>query len=157
MRDDDLAPLLAFAKGNVTAGLVLGAVCLGIASLGFLDPAAGPAIRWGLAVPFGSLGLFIGVIALRPASKHAAIVALKARGADVVWVYEHRLMVNGRPSQTFLTFAFVDGSEKALALGATTDPTPLLEHCRRVFPHATVGFSEANLVQFKSNPASLRR
>jgi hypothetical protein len=96
-------------------------------------------------------------VAMMPASKHAVIVMLNQRAGDVVWVYPHALEVNGRASQKFVSFGLADGTEKALAIGAKTDPSPLLDHCRAVLPQATVGFSPELRAAFKADPASLRR
>lgn len=157
MNDEQLQPFLKYAATKRTAGIVLTLTCTLIASLGFFDKTAGLGMKLGLAIPFGALALLFAYVALMPASKHAVIMVLSQRPHDVVWVYPHALEVNGRPSQKFVAFGLADGTEKTLAIGAKTDPTPLLEHCKQVLPQATVGYSPELKAAFKSDPQSLRR
>lgn len=153
----DLAPFLAHARGSRVGGVAVAILCFGIGGLGFVDPTAGLGIQLGLAIPFGLIGLAMLVAVLRPASRHPAIVALRDRAADIVWVYPTTQTVNGVPSQTFIHLGLADGTTRALAIGAKTPPEPLLQQLVGPLGHATFGFSPEREAQFKQAPASLRR
>lgn len=157
MNDAELAPFVQYAKGSKVAGIVVALLCFGIASLGFLDDTASLGVQLGLAIPFGLIGLGILVLAFRPPSKHPAIVALRDRPNDIVWVYTVDQVVNGVKSQTFIHLGLVDGKQRGLAIGAKTDPEPLLARLRALLGHATFGYAPELEAQFKKNPASLRR
>jgi hypothetical protein len=157
MNDRELAPFLHYAGGSKVAFIVVALVCFGIGALGFVDRTAGLGIQLGLAIPFGLIGLWMVFVALRPAGKHPAIVVLRERAADIVWVYPSTQSVNGVPSQTFINFGLVDGSQRALAIGAKNDPKPLLDAARAAIANATFGYSTDLETRFKQSPASLRR
>jgi len=157
MTDQELAPLLPYAQGNKVAGVVIAFVCFGIGALGFADDTAGLGIQLGLAIPFGLIGLALLYLSFRPASKHAAIVLLRERSQDVVWVYSSTQSVNGVHSQTFLNFALSDGKQRMLAIGKATDPQPLLARLHGSLPQATFGYSPELEAQFKRQPSALRR
>jgi hypothetical protein len=156
MNDEQLAPFLHYARGNKTMGVIIALVCFAIGGVGWLDPSAGMGVQLGLAIPFGIIGLLLLFVAFRPAASHPVIRLLRERPQDVVWVYPATQSVNGVPSQTFLNFGLVDGSSKALAIGAKNDPKPLLELARSSIPHATFGFSPETETRFKESPAALR-
>ena len=153
----ELAPFLPYAQPSKVAGVVIALVCFGIGAIGFVDSTATIGIQLGLAIPFGIIGLGLLYLSFRPAEKHPAIVALRDRGQDVVWIYSVAQHVNGRHSQTMLNIALADGKQKALAIGAATDPKPLLALLERSLPHATIGYSQELEKQFKRQPSSLRR
>ncbi len=157
MTPGELAPFLHYAKGNKVAGAIIALVCFGIGAVGFLDSTATLAIQLGLAIPFGFIGLALLYLSFRPAEKHAAIVILRDRPQEIVWVYSVAQHVNGRHSQTMLNLGLASGSQKSLAIGAATDPKPLLGQLEHSLPHATIGYSEELEAQFKKQPASLRR
>lgn len=156
MNEQQLAPFLHYARGNKVAGILIAVVCFGIGGLGFVDPTASTGIKLGLAIPFGLIGLFLLFVAFRPADKHPVIRVLRNRASDVVWVYPSTQSVNGVPSQTFLNFGLIDGSQKALAIGAKNDPKPLLDAARAAIANATYGYSPDLETRFKKSPGSLR-
>ena len=156
MNEQQLAPFLHYARGSKVAGISIALVCFGIGALGFVDPSAGMGIKLGLAIPFGLIGLFLLFVAFRPAASHPVIRVLRTRASDVVWVYPSTQSVNGVPSQTFVNFGLIDGSSKALAIGAKNDPKPLLDAARASIGNATFGYSPEIETRFKQNPSSLR-
>lgn len=156
MNEEQLRPFLRHAGGNKLMGIAIALVCFGIASLGWLDRTAGMGIKLGLAIPFGLIGAVLLFVVFRPASRHAAIVTLRERLHEIVWVYPLSQSVNGVPSQTFLNFGLLDGSSTALAIGAKTDPKPLMDLLRSSLPNATFGYSEELQKRFKQSPVSLR-
>jgi len=156
MNDQELAPFLHYAGGNKVVGIIIALVCFAIGGVGWLDPSAGMGVQLGLAIPFGIIGLLLLFVAFRPAASHPVIRLLRERSHDVVWVYPATQSVNGVSSQTFLNFGLVDGSSKALAIGAKNDPKPLLELARSSMPNATFGYSPEIETRFKQSPATLR-
>ena len=157
MNESDLAFFMQYAKLSKVAGIIVALLCFGIGALGFADSSASLAIQLGLAIPFGIIGLVMLVLTFRPPSMHPAIRALRERSQDIVWVYTMNQSVNNVPSQTFVNLAMSDGKQRALAIGAKTDPTPLLDRLHAVLPHATFGYTPELEAQFKRQPSSLRR
>lgn len=158
MDQAQLAPFLPYAKVSKVGGILVAVLCFGIGAVGFLDQTATIGLQLGLAIPFGLIGVFMLVVAFRPPHRHPAIVLLRDHSDQVVWVHSLAQHVNGVHSQTFLVFGTSNGKQKMLAIGAKTDPDPLLRLLHDGgLRHATFGHSPELEAQFKKNPASLRR
>ncbi len=157
MNETELAPFVEYAKGSKVGGALVALLCFGIGALGFADSTASLGIQLGLAIPFGIIGLAMLYLSFRPPSKHAAIVVLRERNRDIVWVYSSTQSVNGVHSQTFLNFGLEDGKQRMLAIGKQTDPNPLLARLHGSLPQATFGYSPDLEKQFKRQPSALRR
>jgi hypothetical protein len=157
MTEAELAPFLQHAKASKVGMIVVALVCFGIGALGFADKTATLGTQLGLAIPFALLGLFLLSRAFRPPEKHPVIVALRDRPNDVVWVYSMRHIVNGVHGQTLLQICLANGKRRQLAIGAATDPEPLLRALQAPLGHATFGFSKSLDALYKKAPSSLRR
>ncbi|MBK7396302.1 MAG: hypothetical protein IPJ34_08385 [Myxococcales bacterium] len=157
MNATELEPFLHYAKGSKVGGIVVAFVCFGIGAVGFADSTATLGLQLGLAIPFALIGVGLLYVAFRPAEKHPAIVLLREHAPEIVWIYASTQRVNGVHSQTFLNFGLASGKQKMLAIGAKTDPEPLLQRLHASIGHATFGYSPELEAQYKKTPASLRQ
>lgn len=157
MNEQELAPFLHYAKGSKVGGVIVALLCFGIGAVGFADDTASLGLQLGLAIPFGLIGVAMLYLSFRSPTKHAAIVVLRERPNDIVWVYPLRQIINGVHSQTLLNFGLVDGKQRGLAIGKQTDPEPLMARLHGSLPHATYGYSPELEAQFKRQPSALRR
>ena len=149
---DELAPLVPKAKMR-KAGVILAALCAGIIAMVFADSEAGWGTRLGVTIPFGLLGVAFLALGFRSPARHPAIMALRNRRADVVWVYVLRHTVNGVHANSYLHIALVDGRSYALAIGKDEDE--MLALVRRLVPRATAGYSPELAARFKRDPRSM--
>jgi hypothetical protein len=134
-------------------GLGLAALCAVLGSLGFLDADASTGMKLGLAIPCFFLAALFVVMAFRPASKHAGIVAFRDRRADIVWIYVFRRLVNGRHASSSLVICLVDGRQTELPIKKGREEE-FARYAASLVPHARTGHSPELARQFKADPRS---
>lgn len=141
---------------KLTSGVVMLGLGLPLLAAGLFLPGAA---LWERAVIAG-LGLitvpiagfaFWGAWKLRDPKQAPVIRALREEPQCIVWVYEHRIVVNGIANHN-LYLNKDDGTRYELNL-AQLDPTPLLQTLSRQLPHAAFGYTPDRERAYRAQPA----
>lgn len=83
------------------------------------------------------------------------VKVLRDNPREVVWVYIHKVIVRGAGSSETIMIGLASG--KLLSVYSPVMAERVLHSLTPLVPHATFGFTEENRLQFKRNPASMRK
>ena len=113
-------------------------------------------IKLGIMGFFALFGVLLVVLGLQDPERHKALVALRERADDIVWIYLHRTKRNGQQVSSVLRLGLTSGQLLGLPIQVSCEDERLALVMARA-PHARVGYDRAIEQQFKRDPRSLRR
>lgn len=155
---DPVQLFVLMAKKTRTTKLVAAAVLLGCAALlvGLAVAVEGKLWERGFIGGLGVLALALAAFAayaaweLRDPRRAPVVRAILETPQRIVWVYEHRVLVNGIASHNVYLFCD-DGTRLELNLQQLS-PEPALQALEARLPHAVFGFSPELEARYRSSP-----